>query len=249
MTTNPTATALPFGSIDIHSHLLYGVDDGCQTLEQTIECINHLKQAGYVASICTPHIVPDKFPDNTPASLLPKFQKMQQELRDAGVDYPLFMGGEVTSRPYTVEWFKENGVPTLAGSRYVLMDVWGTDWHDWLNPLMQWVIDQGYTPILAHPERFKGGHGQMHRFIELKQMGVMLQGNLPCLMGKYGPEIEAVARELLLQNHYDLMATDSHNPNGTLAAIQGREVFSTLQCPASLDQKTSGLPRKILGLA
>lgn len=248
MTTPSPNTELPPGPIDIHCHLLPGVDDGCPTIEDTIECIRLLKEAGYVGSILTPHILPEKFPDNTPDKLAPKFQQLQQQLREAGVDYPIWLGGEVTARDYTLEWLKANGVPTLAGSRYVLMDVWGSEWHSWLIPLFRWMMDQGYQPILAHPERYKGWVNQIHLMADLKQMGVMLQGNFPCLVGKYGPEIESYARQLLEADLYDFMATDGHKPGSFPLAFQGREIFIALQGHEALQDKTVRLPRKILGL-
>ncbi len=247
MTTDQPASPPPAGFIDIHCHLLPGVDDGCASYEESLDCIRLLKQQGFVGSVCTPHIHP-KFPDNIPANIHPRVELLREKVREAGIDYHLWTGGEVTARDTTMDWMKEHGVPTLAGSRCVLMDIWAPDWPDWIIPLFAWLIDQRYQPILAHPERFKGCHGQDARLDEIARMGVLLQGNYASFAGKYGPETQDAMRQFFDAGRYSLMATDTHRPSSMEPILQGLSILTAERGQAEVDQWLSHTPRKLLGL-
>src|SRR5262245_36599080 len=93
----PASTPIPPapGKIDIHSHILPGIDDGCKTLEESFECVRKLTDAGFIGSICTPHIWPEAFPDNTAANIRDWVIALQQQIDAAGLSYRLWPGGEV----------------------------------------------------------------------------------------------------------------------------------------------------------
>ena len=124
--TDATA-ALPAGRVDIHSHMIPGIDDGCQTLDESLRSVRTLIDHGYVATICTPHIWPELFPENQIEHIAMWTRSLQEQLTAHGVDYRVYPGGEVRIYPGLLDDFKSHGVPTLAGSRYVLLDYWGED--------------------------------------------------------------------------------------------------------------------------
>jgi len=118
------------GFIDLHSHVLPGIDDGCTVLQDSLTCVRELMTHGFVGTVCTPHMCVDEYPENTPANVARFVETLQQQLHDADIDYPLWAGGELRLADETVSWLEEYGAPTLGPGRYVLTDYWGIQWPD-----------------------------------------------------------------------------------------------------------------------
>src|SRR5271165_6658164 len=104
------------GFIDLHSHVLPGIDDGCISVEESLACVRRLQAHGFVGTVCTPHILPDIYPHNTPAQIAPRVAALRERLRQEGLDYSLWAGGEVRIDAGTISWFTSMGVPTLGPS-------------------------------------------------------------------------------------------------------------------------------------
>lgn len=210
----------------MHSHLLYGVDDGCADLEQTLAAIRRLRQAGFVGSICTPHVWYQLFPHNTPDAIRAGVDRLRQEIAAAGEDYQIWPGGEVRIDENTVEGFERLGVPTLADSRCVLLDAWVDKWPRWMNRTFDWLIEHGYQPILAHPERLKCVGELPRRLDDLAQRGVWLQGNFKCLTGQEGFNANELVRRFLAEGRYRFMALDTHRPDTLEVRLDGMALFA-----------------------
>ncbi len=234
------------GLIDIHCHLLPGVDDGCEDLSQTIEAIARLRRAGFVGSICTPHVWPEMFEQNQAHAIRGWTQRVRDNLRDAGVDYPLWPGGEVRLHKNIAEDMKKFGVPTLGDSRYVLTDVWFDKWPRWMVPALQWFLQQGYTPILAHPERINCPDELPARLDELRDMGVLLQGNFRCLTGEEGYHADRLVRQFLAEGRYSFMALDAHKPETLEGRLDGVSLLVTEFGQDTLARLAHEAPRRIV---
>lgn len=215
---NAEVTTIPPGRIDIHSHLLPGIDDGCETLDESLDSIRRLKDFGYVGTICTPHCWPNNFPHITPAHIQVWTESLQQEIDSAGLDYRLWTGGELRIYPGAIQWMQANGVPTLAESNYVLCDFWEPNWQDWIDETIDWLLEQGYRPILAHPERSPTHDDYDAHLDRIVGKGVLLQGNLRCFTGEEGHYPDQAVRQYMNEGRYALLALDMHRPN----ALQGR---------------------------
>ncbi len=210
--TAPQKTDRRRGRIDIHSHLLPGIDDGCVTLDETLAAVRLLLEAGFCGSICTPHIWPERFPQNTPQHVAAWTRRLQSQVREAGLDYDLWPGGELRLSEGAVAWMGEHGVPTLAASRCVLTDHWEDSWPDWIDGTLAWLLQEGYQPILAHPERVPPSETLDARLRKLADMGVWMQGNLRSMTGEDGYHADRRVRELLKEQRYAFMAMDVHGP-------------------------------------
>src|SRR6476619_3874967 len=108
----PTEAMSGEGFIDVHSHLLPGIDDGCALVADSLDCIRMLKEAGFVGSICTPHFLPSVYPENLPELVRERTELLQDEVNAAGLDYRLWPGAEVRLDAETTQWFERFGVPT-----------------------------------------------------------------------------------------------------------------------------------------
>ncbi|MFO1020305.1 MAG: CpsB/CapC family capsule biosynthesis tyrosine phosphatase [Planctomycetales bacterium] len=235
------------GKIDLHSHLVPGIDDGCATREDSLACVRQLMAQGFIGTVCTPHIIQDQFPDNTPARIAPLVAELQEYLIANGLNYRLWTGGEVRIAPGILNWFDSIGIPTLGSSRYVLLDWWERAWPDYGYGLFRDLLDANYQPILAHPERMGLPEQELFSLIaDLREMGVLLQGNFNSISGGEGPQAAAWAKQWLEQGDYDLLATDMHRPESLPGRIKG-----ILQAEAAIGrenfaQRMETRPRDIL---
>jgi protein-tyrosine phosphatase len=212
------------GRIDLHCHLLPGVDDGCQTREQSLECVARWMEAGFVGSVCTPHVGPNWFQSNTPDNIDRWVLEFRQTLAEAGLAYHIWDGGEVRISEETIEWFSYWGLPTLGPGRCVLLDWWGEYWPEYAADTLRFLVDNGYQPILAHPERMGLSERDLQRVLdELHDMGAWLQGNLNSLSGGEGEQALRRAKRLLREDRYFVLATDTHMPASVPARLAGLE--------------------------
>lgn len=240
-------TKLPPGRIDLHSHMIPGVDDGCQDIDEVITSIVALQRAGFVGSVCTPHIWAELFPQNTPQHVGVWVDQLARELANRGVTYRLWAGGELRLFDGVVEWMKVNGVPTLADSQYVLMDFWVEKWARWISKSLAWLLAEGYKPIIAHPERMNmDGKKLEARMDELAKDGVLFQGNFQCMTGEAGYHADQRIRQWLAQDRYTFLAMDMHRPDGLEARLDGMTMVETEFGRTTLDNLTRDNPRKFI---
>ena len=207
----PTLAAL---GADMHSHLLPGLDDGAETLEHSLELLRALRALGYRKLIMTPHIMGD-FYKNTPEGIRTALQLLREAAAAAGLgDVQL----ECAAEYYLDEFLGRklaDGTEMLTfggDKRYLLFET--SYMNEPLN-LFEIIFElkaQGYTPVLAHPERYTYLYG---RFAEIEKLrrdhGVLLQVNLNSLAGYYSPAAKKVAEQLVDGGLVDFVGTDTHH--------------------------------------
>jgi protein-tyrosine phosphatase len=234
------------GLIDLHSHLLPGIDDGCRTLEESLDCVRTLLDHGFVGTTCTPHMGMSAFPENSPANIAGKVAALQEQLRQAGLNYPLWAGGELRLADDTFAWLSEHGIPTLGPGRHVLIDYWGRRWPAYADRVVEHLLEQGYHPILAHPERMDLEDQEWDTVLAgLQQRGVWLQGNLKCLAGREGPRVGLRALRLLRESSYSLLATDMHGTPDLVDRLAGLRVVEHEVGQAKLRELLVDGPRQV----
>ncbi len=234
------------GRIDIHSHLLPSIDDGCVDLEQSLECVRCLIEAGFVGSICTPHILPEDPACNAIEHIRAWTTQLDRSIREAGLAYRVWPGGELRLYDGVIDWLGERGVPTLAGSRCVLVDFWEAHWPKWATDAFAWLIKRGYQPILAHPERLACTHELDKRLTEIVDMGVWLQGNFRSMTGEEGVEPDRWVRRLLGEGRYHFMAMDMHRPDTLSGRFDGLEMVQQEFSQKVLDHFLVDAPRSCI---
>lgn len=218
---------MPPGYVDLHSHILPGVDDGCTVVEESLECVQQLIDVGFAGTVCTPHVCVAECPDNTPHNIRLWVDALQAEIDAAGLAYRLWPGAEVRLAPETVDWFGEHGVPTLGPSREVLVDYWGRGWPDFCQNAIDDLLANGYQPILGHPERMVLPDEELRALLDrLLERGVKLQGNLRCLTNtEDGSSACERMRQLLREERYYVVATDVHGPADLACRLAGLDLL------------------------
>ena len=233
--------------IDLHSHLLPGIDDGCRTLEESISCARRLLDHGFSGTVCTPHIWSAVFPDNTPERIVEWVTLLQGHLDAAGLNYQLWTGGEVRIADDTISWLEKHGVPTIGSSRHVLVDYWGNHWPAYADQVIEHLLETGYQPVLAHPERMDFGEADWDAvLVRLQQRGVCLQGNLKCLAGHEGSKVGQRALRLLTEDRYHLVATDMHGAPDLSDRLAGLSVVEQHVGSDKLRELLEAAPREIV---
>lgn len=233
--------------VDMHSHLLPGIDDGCYALEESLECVRILLDNGFVGTVCTPHMGWDMFPGNTPRESARRVEVLQDQLKAADLNYQLSAGGELRLDEDSVRWLEREGVPTLGSSRYVLVDFWGGEWPPYADRALEFLLAEGYQPILAHPERMDFDDRHWDDVLErVARKKIPLQGNLRCLAGREGPLVAARALRLLTEDRYHLLALDMHGSGDLMDRLAGLPVVEEQVGAAKLGQLLSSNPQKIL---
>lgn len=235
------------GLIDLHNHLLPGVDDGCRTVDESLACVRTLVEHGFRGAVCTPHMAIVAFQLNTPDNIAHCVRSLQEELSAAGLEYQLWPGGELRIADHTISWLEEHGVPTVGPSRHVLVDYWGCRWPNYADAVIEHLLHEEFQPILAHPERMDLVDHEWDALLDrLQQIGVWLQGNLRCIAGGEGPRVAARSQRLLVDGRYRLLATDMHGTPDLPDRLAGLNVAEKLIGTAKMRELLADAPRQIL---
>lgn len=215
-------SAEPFFPIttDIHSHILPGIDDGSPNLETSILLIKGLMEMGVTRSVATPHIISDLY-RNTPETITAAQNLLQAELEKQQLDFKLSAAAEYMMDAAFFEKLT-NGERLLTVKDNLLL----TEFSYMAMPenpkLMSFtILTSGYTPILAHPERYGYLHNNYKNYHNLQELGFKLQVNLLSLTGYYGPAVTRASKYIIKNGLASYTATDLHHPQH-LAALQDR---------------------------
>jgi protein-tyrosine phosphatase len=212
MTTNTRRFMFrgPTGRIDVHSHLLPGVDDGCSSVEESLACARQMVEAGYTHSFCTPHIWPN-LPNNNPTGIAQRVAQLQHDLDANQIPLQLLPGGELNMTPNTASLNLEEVVTYASLGTHLLIDLWAEKLPPFFEPAVRHLQSLGLNVILAHPERMRAvqeDHGLAVYFAEL---GVLLQCNLQCLGDPPHAATRILAEKWLAEDRYFMMGSDLHN--------------------------------------
>jgi len=202
---------IPDNHVDIHSHLLPGIDDGARTLDDSIRLTKVLQSFGISQIITTPHIIQHVW-DNTHEQILTLEQNTVTNLATADITIPFKAAAEYLMDDQFVRLFQSNNLLTLKDN-YVLVEM------SYINaPIQLYTIlfdlqVAGYIPVLAHPERYLFYQNNFDEYKKLKRAGCKFQLNLLAVVGYYGNQINQTAEKLLSQGLYDYVGSDVHHDN------------------------------------
>ena len=197
--------------LDFHSHILPGIDDGATDMNNAVELATALKDWGFERVTCTPHIT-NKF-RNTPDTIRPVFESLQEALYHKGVNLDLKMSAEYRIVPETWPEILEKGWIMPIEDRFLLMElpIFNPEDIGNLKPLEEFkkVISLGLTPLLPHPERyFYLDNDELMSYLDA---GVKIQSNYGSLAGLYGEEVQQNAMNLANEGLVSYYGTDMHN--------------------------------------
>ncbi|MBU2880295.1 tyrosine-protein phosphatase [Aliiglaciecola lipolytica] len=202
--------------IDIHSHILPGVDDGAKTLAEALDMLKLAVEQGVTTQVLTPHIHFGRY-ENTKADLANRFSQFQQQVADANIDIELRLGAEIRIGTELMQLVQQDQIPwlgTFQGKKTFLLEFPRIDVPHGSDNLVRWLLQKDIIPIIVHPERNKTFLKQPHKLQMFTDMGCPLQITASSLTGKFGDEVKDMAFELVEHNRAFAIASDCHNLKG-----------------------------------
>lgn len=197
------------GYIDTHCHLLPGVDDGADSLEETKEMLKTACREGIRTIIATPHYHIGHCTAEVP-ELKKRFRQAQEAAREINADFKLYLGTELYYH-YDAPAGLENGeILTMAGSSYVLTEFPPRQEFSAMREGLKRLQLSGYTPVLAHAERYECLYGKTDLAESLTDMGCLLQVNASAVVGGQGGRTKRFIRKLMKEGWVHLVGTDAH---------------------------------------
>jgi tyrosine-protein phosphatase YwqE len=195
--------------VDIHSHLIPGIDDGAKTIEDSIRLLQRFEELGFKKVITTPHVMSD-FYRNTPDIILSGLDKLKNELAKQNLSITIEAAAEYYL-DYELEKKIERKELLTLGGKYVLFELPFVTAPDNLYKAIFDMQTNGYIPILAHPERYSYWYRSFDTYYELKEKGILFQLNTISLTGHYSPETKKIAERMIDENLIDFVGSDCHH--------------------------------------
>ena len=217
---------IPDDHIDFHSHLLFGIDDGAKTFEDTLVLVNAMTAMGITHITTTPHVMQHVW-ENTTEIIINRQNEVNIFLQDNGIDLHIKAAAEYLMDDQFLKLIQTQPLLTLKDN-YVLVEM------SYMNAPLQLydIIFQlqvaGYKPVLAHPERYNFYHNKFDEYKRLKNAGCLFQLNLLSTVGYYGEFVARTAEELLKKGMIDFASSDMHHEKH-VAAFDGKVLFKDVK--------------------
>jgi tyrosine-protein phosphatase YwqE len=197
-------------TLDIHSHILPGIDDGSPDITTSLQLIQDLYDLGIRKFIATPHIIGDMYRNN-PQTINDALQKVKTACKKAKINIELSAAAEYMLDDYFMELLQKNEPLLTLHKNILLTEISYSTTPENLGEITTGIISQGYLPVLAHPERYHYYQQHFDKLYELLEMGFVLQINLLSLTGYYGKKAEKAVKFILDNNLAKLVGTDLHH--------------------------------------
>ena len=200
---------IPTNYVDIHSHVLPGIDDGAKTIEDSKYLLENMIEFGFSKIITSPHTIENIW-NNTPQTIEDALQYTKENLTELTNKVNLKAASEYIMDDYFASLFEKGSLLTIKDN-FVLVEM------SYINPPIQ-LFDYlfnlqvaGYIPVLAHPERYVFYHSDFSNYAKLKKAGCYFQLNLLSATGYYGKEVAKIADKLLKEKMIDFVGSDFHH--------------------------------------
>lgn len=198
--------------VDIHCHILPGLDDGAGNMSDAIEMAELAFSSGIKSLIATPHCnIPGSFHNYWGLSLEDEFVNLRRELNRRNIALNVYPGQEVFLEAGFLDMLHQGKLITLNESRYMLVEFDVNERADVAYRKLQQLLAEGCVPIVAHPERYGFVNEQKEAVYRMKDLGALLQINRGSIKGAFGRTIRRKAMEILSSYQADFIATDAHS--------------------------------------
>lgn len=195
---------------DIHSHFLFNIDDGADTIERSIEMIRQAAHLNITHLLATPHAT-DEITGQNSQLILERFQQVTSRVSELGIQVKLSLAAELFFNRMIMQGLDQPWATFANNKKYLLFELPLFDRPEKVGEFIFHCRLKGVTPILAHPERYIYLHDAVETLIKWYQQGCLMQMNAGSLIGQFGSEVAAFARKLLQMSFYQFIASDAHN--------------------------------------
>ncbi len=218
--------------VDMHSHLIPGIDDGAETIEDSLALIDRFIELGFRKIITTPHIMSDYF-KNTPEIIQAGLADLKKAIANKGIDFEVEAAAEYYLDENLTGLIENKKILSFGKEKYLLFELSYINAPSNLKEAVFKMITSGYTPVIAHPERYPYYYNDFEKYEELKDSGCILQLNTISLAGYYGKGAKKTAEKLLDANLIEMLGSDMHHQRHAAAMRQALSEKSLLKIIAS----------------
>lgn len=217
--------------IDTHSHVLFGVDDGAQTIEESIEMMKVAQADGVSKVITTSHSVPGIKFENDANHLRVLYDQVVSEMQKQGITVELVLGSEIMLTPLALEWLKDHKAQTINNTSWVLVEI---PWNNNLlfdideDKALAMVKEMGYRILIAHPERYPQVQNDYAKLAQWKSLGYAFQINRTSLLDVSREIIHKLAWRMMEDGYCDVIGTDAHKFTG-MRVNKLRDIYDILE--------------------
>ena len=198
--------------IDIHCHILPNVDDGSESLEESIAMAKIAESEGITRIVNTSHCHFDfKYKKGNELKL--ELEKFNQVLKEENINIEVLLGNELYYTSDLIERFDELDFFSMNNSKYILMEFSPINFPKNIEDVIYEIKIRGYIPIIAHAERYKQVQEDVNIVLDCIKEGALIQVNASSILGKNGENVEDTSKKLLDNNMVHFVATDAHSSN------------------------------------
>lgn len=194
---------------DMHSHIIPGIDDGAQTVADSILLAKKFKELGFKKLIATPHIMADYY-RNTPETINRGLDILRNGLHENQIDLEVNAAAEYYLDETLERKVRQKEVLTF-GDNYLLFELSFINAPQNLIDFIKMMQDAGFKPVLAHPERYPYYYGSIENYMQIRETGCLLQMNSIALTGYYGTGAKKAAEEMTENHMIDFIGSDMHH--------------------------------------
>ena len=194
--------------VDIHSHIVPGIDDGAKSIEESLSLVKRFKELGYTKLIMTPHTMMHRY-QNTTKSITEAFTLLKQALKENNIDIKIEVASEYFLDEHLMELIANKDVLTF-GDNYLLFEMSYISHPVNYEAMINIMTEAGYKPVLAHPERYIYLGKNFSKYASLRALGVYFQLNVNSIGGYYSDEVKEIALKLIDNGMIDFLGSDTH---------------------------------------
>lgn len=197
--------------IDIHCHILPNMDDGAQSMAEALEMARLAVQSGVTDIIATPHFPADMLQEKLPQKVLRTLEQFQKALEKVQIPLKVHPGAEILCLPDAVTLARQGQLPTLGQGHYLLTEFFFDESIQYIDQTLHELSQLGYTPIIAHPERYHAIQQNIRIAEDWFFKGYLMQVNKGSILGAFGGNVQAAAEHLLHHGLAHVLASDAHH--------------------------------------
>ena len=217
---------------DIHCHILPGVDDGAESMDEALAMARMAWESGVRRIIATPHCNLPDLENFRSAELAKRFVALRRAVEEAGIGVEILPGAEIFATPQVPQLLQQQKLPTLANS-YLLMEFYFDEDADAMDTALRQVAELGYVPVVAHPERYDAVQRDPYLVGRWFHNGYVIQLNKGSILGRLGRRAEAAADWILARGLAHTVASDAHSDDVRTPHMTEIRRYLTDRCDSS----------------
>jgi protein-tyrosine phosphatase len=198
--------------IDIHSHILPGIDDGSKSMTMSLEILSGLEEQGITDVICTPHYINETNQVSPSWKNQELLNRLKQKAEEKGLKIKLYLGNEIYIDRDISKLIRSKKIAPLATSKYILVELPISGVFQQYEDILLNLKQKGWKVILAHPERYHSFQKDYKKVEEMNRIGILLQCNLGSFIGQFGKAAKKTAQKMAKDKLIYCVGTDIHHP-------------------------------------